>query len=848
MHAEHASGRQADATIAARDAALPGLGLLLEPERLAEALRAARPDETVRDLHIGYLRYKPGTSCVAALHWLDADGRKRLAHAKALPPARYAEVLARPRWRLGRGPRDGAMQALHGHATLVCAPTQDRDLKGLRALFDGARQPALLAALGLPEGLQLAEAEAPDAAASEPALLRPSLLRHKPGRRLVLRLGAADDPAATLLRVCRPADTPAAALGARLGAIAGGPALRGADTARGLIAVAWQPGEPMCPEARDAAPAAAALRELGERVAALHALDAAPWDAAMQACGRLRTRADEVAALRAAAVGLAELDPTRGVRALRLAARLASALEGLAWRPVPIHGDLSIDQAVAGDGRVWLVDWDRAALGDAAADLGSLRARLELQVIEGTVGAAQRDAMLAALCGSDTPTLRLDAASELHAAAGLLMLAVEPFRRRLPDWPQVVDGLLGRCAALLDAAPRGVGAAVSRSVGRETGPVAGREPATDTGTAAAAAAGDQPAETPPPGDPALPWLDEALDTAAVEPALLAALGLSPRAARLASARLLRHKPGRRGLVEFRLEPRSSARGDAAATAAASPASLPLTAIGKLRARGLDARSFRLHQTLRERGFDGQGGAGPVRVPAPLGLLPSLRLWLQRHEAGQPCTGLFAPGAPAALPGRIAEALAALHRLGPGGDRQWRVADEMAVLRLRLADAARLLPALAARIEALAEACASLAGQLAAREADPRTPRCGIHRDFHPDQVLVDGAQIVLLDFDCYCVGDPALDAGNFLAHLRELAWRRHGDGAGLAPSEAAFAEAFLARSAGTTPEALADWTTLALARHVSISRAFPERHHTTEALLAQCEARLSTRLRTSLPA
>ena len=42
----------------------------------------------------------------------------------------------------------------------------------------------------------------------------------------------------------------------------------------------------------------------------------------------------------------------------------------------------------------------------------------------------------------------------------------------------------------------------------------------------------------------------------------------------------------------------------------------------------------------------------------------------------------------------------------------------------------------------------------------------VHRDFYEKQVLVDGARTVLIDFDTLCLGNPALDLGNFLAHLR----------------------------------------------------------------------------------
>src|SRR4030067_3421814 len=41
-----------------------------------------------------------------------------------------------------------------------------------------------------------------------------------------------------------------------------------------------------------------------------------------------------------------------------------------------------------------------------------------------------------------------------------------------------------------------------------------------------------------------------------------------------------------------------------------------------------------------------------------------------------------------------------------------------------------------------------------------------HRDFHDKQILKNGRYLYILDWDLSCLADPALDLGNFLAHLR----------------------------------------------------------------------------------
>ena len=152
---------------------------------------------------------------------------------------------------------------------------------------------------------------------------------------------------------------------------------------------------------------------------------------------------------------------------------------------------------------------------------------------------------------------------------------------------------------------------------------------------------------------------------------------------------------------------------------------------------------------------------------------------------------------------------------------------------RLNKAAALRPLLAERITALLPALDALGATLADR------PACGIHRDCYPDQILVAdaGAHLTWLDLDLYCHGDPALDVGNFLAHMTEHALRHYGDAAALAAQENALQQHYQ-QETGTSSEAIAAWTTLALARHIYLSTQFPERHHTTAPLLALCEQRL----------
>jgi Ser/Thr protein kinase RdoA (MazF antagonist) len=156
-----------------------------------------------------------------------------------------------------------------------------------------------------------------------------------------------------------------------------------------------------------------------------------------------------------------------------------------------------------------------------------------------------------------------------------------------------------------------------------------------------------------------------------------------------------------------------------------------------------------------------------------------------------------------------------------------------ILQERLPLVAQIKPQWTGRLEKLLAAC----NQLGA--ATPMLNFRGIHRDFYPDQVIVDGEHLYFLDFDLYCQGDPGLDIGNFLGHLKEQSLRTLGDSEALVDRETALTEQFVQLSGTTTEVAISAYTMLTLVRHVYLSTQFPERRQFTEALLELCEQRLA---------
>lgn len=320
-------------------------------------------------------------------------------------------------------------------------------------------------------------------------------------------------------------------------------------------------------------------------------------------------------------------------------------------------------------------------------------------------------------------------------------------------------------------------------------------------------------------DPAMPWLPTALDPEHAGAELRACLPeLAPRGSELAvtAARLVRHKPGRRCLVEYQVE----IGGDGVV-----PRRTVL--LGKVRARGLDRTSYQVQRALRNAGF-GDGSADGIAVPEALGTVPAFRMWLQRRVPGtSPLRLLAAPGGSRCAQ-RIAEAAHKLHTSGVRPERRHTVADELRILEQRLEPLAAAEPHLAARLERVLRAARRLG------EGLPEPALAPIHRDFYADQILVAGDRLYLVDLDLFCEGDPALDIGNFVGHLADAGLRLPGGRAALAVRQRELEDRFVALAGARSRRAVRVYTALTLARLVQISTLFAARRAHTETLLELC--------------
>lgn len=743
----------ADRALVERDPALPGLAAALDATAVLAAASRAWPSLAATGARVTYVRYKPGTSCLAGAELATPGGPVRVT-VKAL--GLQADD------KLAKAAADGRAVVEPARRLVLRRFPDDGELRAARWLLDPERQPGALETLGL-----------------EDASL--DVLAWKPERRLVVRAVRDGEPVAVVK--CHEARGYARALATHraLAGVVGIPAvpMRGHHERRHAVVSPWVSGAVLQPgtDPLDA------VRATGEALASLHAAPAAlpvgPGAGAEQF--GLQRLADDVAWL------LPSLAPLLG----RVVARLAVLREEEGASAAATHGDFYAKQVLLDTPGITFLDFDEAALGDGHSDLALFLAHVERDALRGTYPVARAAAVGAALLDGYRSRRRIDSRRlAWRTADALLRLAPHPFRHRHDDWPSLTEAMVQRARALLDTlpAPRG-----------RTRP-------------------DPSAATRLGADPTLAGAAALLDPGVATQAL----GRRERRAgagdvQVERVQLLRHKPGRRCLLAFDLSDEGGLG--------------PARWLGKVRGRGTDRRAAAVHDALWQ--------AGVRVIPEPLGTVAEHRMTLQRAVAATPLPLALDHGAdPAWLGARVADALRALHAAPVAPGRAWTLDDELAVLRERLASLAARQPTLAPRIGRLLRRLLEVAGPLR-----HRTARALVHRDFYHDQVLVDGDRVVLVDLDLVAAGDPALDVGNFVAHLVEQWWRDGSAGDALPRLAAAMLQGATAGSPAITEDAAVRYAFLSLGRLLEIAASHDARRPYLPRLLDLIEDRLAVHAR-----
>jgi aminoglycoside phosphotransferase (APT) family kinase protein len=443
-----------------------GAAALLDGDGVAARLAAtAGQDVTCTPK---YARWKPETSLLvqydatvegrrALLHaWLFADGRADRTWSSP-PFARLRERAAR------RHPELQFTAAfLRDSGVLVEASPLDSRLPALVRAASAKKLARLLGDRGLRDA-------------------RPETLRHKPGRKAVLRAGrlyvkvhARGAPAARaeLASAVAQAGIPTAPPRAVLSDL-------------GAVVYAEAPGVRLA-DFRDTPEHAGWFEPAAEALVAFHRR--APID---------RAGVSEDARLLSAGRAVDALAPQlRGVGG-RLAAAVAKRLRTTS-AVVLAHGDFYDDQLLVGGEHVVILDLDEARPGHPLLDVGNFLAHLS---------AASRESLRHGfLDACERAGFDLDGVLVFEAAA-LLALAVGPFRRLEPDWPDRVERIVELAAERLGEDPR-------------------------------------------PADRGLPQIRSLVDAAPAGAVLGRALG---RRVRVSSVEVVRRKEGRRCTLRYRLE-------------------------------------------------------------------------------------------------------------------------------------------------------------------------------------------------------------------------------------------------------------------------------------------------------
>lgn len=318
-------------------------------------------------------------------------------------------------------------------------------------------------------------------------------------------------------------------------------------------------------------------------------------------------------------------------------------------------------------------------------------------------------------------------------------------------------------------------------------------------------------------DVKMPFLVEALDLGRAQQVLSGVLGNRFGGVRVCRIDLIRHKLGRRCAIAYDLEVGNEGKN--------------IKVIGKCRAKGLDKRSYEVQRALWEGSFDYGAGDG-ICVPEPLGIVPEWAMWLQERVPGVEARDLLAGENGVILAEKMAVVACKIHQAGVSTSRHHGIADEMAILRDRLGRVSASYPHWQHRLDDLLNKCEMVANSI------PEIQPCGIHRDFYADQVIVDGDRGYPIDFDLYCWGNPALDIGNFIAHITEYSLRVLGNAGALRDREMAMLERFVALRGEEMRPAVEGYAILTLVRHIYISTQISDRRPFTESLLELCQQRL----------
>lgn len=786
----------ADAGVVRRDSALSGLGLVLDPEALADRINHIFVEAAVESARLLSARYRPSTNCLS-LFEITASGSTFLLYAKAYLNEDL-EKFKSPRIRRAMpgvfGP--GRIVLSHPAVVLYFFPN-DHQLRTLPQILGGP-----LSRIFPEHGAEDAHLEHFD---------------YQPETRFSADVVASGNANATL-RTYRPASFQrilhASTVLVNKEILRVEPML-GVSPLYNTLLFGRVEGEPLSARINSGKSKKSEATLVARALAELHG----------QAGQGLETWA-YARELDEAARTVSLLCPDLTRRVWETATLLLERLEAVD-AVAPVHGNWAPENVFVGKKAVSFTSFDSAMLAPPDLDLGMCLSSLERRVIYGSSSARRVRSFFDNVLHEYRSATRTGSEQEqLFTAFDLFKNLPEPFSLRLNGWSEITETLLARVEAF--ASGRGPVVAVPENRVEANG--INHLLKNTIGRVATRFKGVRVIDPfAVPSDCSMSFLEKALNPDEVSSRMLQHFPevLAGAGRRLAEIRVKSYKPGRQCVIEYEWSNASSE----------GP---PLVLTGQVEAPALNPAGFQLLKDLWDGPFRPESEDG-ITIPRPVGILPEFRMWLQCNVSGFCASDLLIGDDGLSVAAQMARVLYKLHQCPDITTRTFAMEEHLNLLRDHLSGAARMQPQYAARLERILDHCLKLAS------ATPELQSCLIHKNFSADDVLIDGKVLYLLNLDSACQGNRGLDLGSVLGHMKDLALRTTGDPDGLLSCEESLRETYLELSGKPLRQPIKTFTTLNLADQIYASTQSVERNLFTPLLIDLCERRLDILSKNSTP-
>lgn len=409
-----------NAAIFQRDPALPGLSIMFDVHAFAERIKPLFGNEKPLSFRIQYVRYKPQKSCLA-LYELKTKHDSFEFYAKAHPAMQWKQILK-------SGDDNPKRIVLEESGIILYVLPHDKQLKAIKRLMPPRSNRFSSEVL---QGFH------------DYSEMNLSILRYLPERRFVAQLSISDKPAIVVKIYGSTEYERIRETYFRLSANFRIPQRLGQSDRWRAVAYRWMPGETLGALISRDDFDVKVIRSVAGALAEIHAQKEDRFP--------LLSHKEEAASLFALGGHLQSLNP---LWKSRIDDFTHKAMQHLLLLPVlttPIHGDFNPQQVVIDHGSVGILDFDRAALGQPALDLGNFLAHLEYKVLLDHLSIHTARSVEEAFLREYETFAPLPFGISLYKAIALFRLTPTPFRNYEDSWAERTELILEQAGRLLEA-------------------------------------------------------------------------------------------------------------------------------------------------------------------------------------------------------------------------------------------------------------------------------------------------------------------------------------------------------------------------------------------------------------